>query len=337
MEENKKAAIEKIYLLAKQDVEFNEELRKKLGITSSASSAIIDDERLIQIYEYCIEDILRKQAENYYDVFKNASFKDNLVSDYIRMERFRRRNEFGDYALALYQQIETILNAIFMQPDFKKIINKMWRMVFYKYFDRNKNKHIEWTISAIIFGKDTEENQWNTEGIDRSENDKLTTRDKIRIVLFYFKYFVNSKYDGENGCYISSYNYNEYKIIFDSLWDIYSCRNTNHRNPEQEESEKVKAIMQKSSYSYFQFNWALTEFVWLTSNYVNTIESIASRIPQERKAVITQLLSTLAFVKIEGDSQPTKIPDNLLKKLKNSQINDEIVLIVNSGEICDIK
>jgi hypothetical protein len=40
---------------------------------------------------------------------------------------------------------------------------------------------------------------------------------------------------------------------------------------------------------------------------------------------------------MEGDSQPTKIPDNLLKKLKNNQINDEIIVIVNSGEICDIK
>ena len=337
MEENKKAAIEKIYQLTKQDAEFNDELRKKLGITSVANSALIDDERLSQIYEYCIEDILRKQADNFYDVFKNSAFKDNLVSDYIRMERFRRRNEFGDYALALYQQIETILNAIFMRPDFKEIINKMWRIVFYKYFDKNKNKNIEWTIGDIIFGKDTEENQWNTKGIKRSENDELTTRDKIRIVLFYFKYFASSKYDSGNGCYISCYNYNEYKIIFDSLWDIYSCRNTNHRNPEQEESEKVKTIMQKSSYSYFQFNWALTEFVWLTSNYVNTIESIACLIPQEHKAVITQLLSTLAFAKIEGDSQPTKVPDNLIKKLKNNQINDEIIVIVNSGEICDIR
>lgn len=65
MEDNKKAAIEKIYLLTKQDVEFNEELRKKLGIASSASSALIDDERLNQIYEYCIEKIIRKQAEDF--------------------------------------------------------------------------------------------------------------------------------------------------------------------------------------------------------------------------------------------------------------------------------
>ena len=57
MEDNKKAAIGKIYLLTKQDGEFNEELRKKLGTASSASSALIDDDRLNQIYEYCIEEI----------------------------------------------------------------------------------------------------------------------------------------------------------------------------------------------------------------------------------------------------------------------------------------
>lgn len=336
MEDNKKATIEKILLLTKQDAEFKEELRKKLGITSVANSAISDDERLNQIYEYCIEDILRKQADNFYDVFKEVSFKDNLVSDYIRMERFRRRNEFGDYALALYQQIETILNAIFMVPGFKEIINYMWNKSFYKYVDKS-NRRIVRTIGSIVFGVDTSEKKWNSEGIERAKNDKLTARDKFKIVLFYFKYFANAKYDSENSCYISNYNYNEYNLLFNSLWDIYSCRNTNHRNPEQNENEKVQSIMQNASFSYFQFNWTLTEFVWLTKNYINTIDSIASKIPQERKAVITQLLGTLAYVRMEGESQPTKIPDYLLKKLKNNHINDEILVVVNSEEICDIK
>ena len=84
MEENKKAAIEKIYLLTKQDVEFNEELRKKLGITSSASSAFIDDERLNQIYEYCIEKIIRKQAEDFYKDFPITTIVSTLIDDYVR-------------------------------------------------------------------------------------------------------------------------------------------------------------------------------------------------------------------------------------------------------------
>lgn len=112
MEDNKKAAIEKIYLLTKQDVEFNEELRKKLGIASSASSALIDDERLNQIYEYCIEKIIRKQAEDFYKDFPITSIVSTLIDDYVRMESFRRKDNFGDFCLALYQQIENITNKI---------------------------------------------------------------------------------------------------------------------------------------------------------------------------------------------------------------------------------
>ena len=94
--------------LTKQDVEFNEELRKKLGITSSASSALIDDDRLNQIYEYCIEKIIRKQAEDFYKDFPITAIVSTLIDDYVRMESFRRKDSFGDFCLALYQQIECV-------------------------------------------------------------------------------------------------------------------------------------------------------------------------------------------------------------------------------------
>lgn len=337
MEENKKVAIEKIYQLTKQDAEFNEELRKKLGITSVANSAVIDDERLNQIYEYCIEKILRKQAENFYELFDNETTKEQLVHDYIRMESFRRKNEFGDYALALYQQIETILNTIFGEPDFKDTINATFQEVFFKYSDKNK-RIVEWTIASIVFGTDTEEKKWFTEGMDRLEKDKLNARDKMRIVLFYFKYYANSDYDIENKNYKSSYNYNDFKTITDALWKIYSCRNTNHRSAGQNENEIVNKILQESSYSYFHFNWILTEFVWLTKDYKKTIAEIKEKAPLKYKAIITQLLSTgkLAFVKIENESQPTRVPDNLLKKMKHLKIGDSIIVIKKGDEIIDI-
>lgn len=337
MEENKKAAIEKIYLLTKQDAEFNEELRKKLGITSVANSAVIDDERLNQIYEYCIEDILRKQASNFYEPFSNNAIRNSLVNDYIRMERSRRKNDFGDYALALYQQIEIILNAIFCVSSFKETINKTWSDVFYKYYDKVKSKTVERTIGSIIFGTDTSEVKYLSEGIERANKDKSNARDKIRIVLFFFKYYANSKFDVENGAYTSGYNYNEYTQAFELLWDIYSCRNTNHRNPELGENEKVKAIMQASSYSYFKFNWALTEFAWLTKDYNRTIELIINNKPIEENAIITQLAGSIAFVKIAEDDQPTRVPDRLINKMKGMQIGDKIVVIVYEGNICNIR
>ena len=108
MEDNKKAAIEKILLLSKQDKEFNEELRKRVDITPVANSAIMDDERLNQIYEYCIEKIIQNQAEEFYKDFPIPTLIPTLVKDYVRMESFRRKDSFGDFCLALYQQIECV-------------------------------------------------------------------------------------------------------------------------------------------------------------------------------------------------------------------------------------
>ena len=213
----------------------------------------------------------------------------------------------------------------------------MWNVVVYKYQDSKSKNNVEWTISSIIFGTDTEDKKWYSEGIKRAEDDKLNVRDKIRIVLFYFKFFANSKYNIESNSYISSYNYNVFKSFFDTLWDIYSCRNTNHRNPEQNENETVRTILQNTTYYYFQFNWILTEFIWLTQDYISTIETIKKSIPKERKAIVTQILPTIAYAKMEGDLQPTRIPDNMLKKMKGVQIDDQVVLIVMNDTICDIK
>ena len=125
MEENKKTAIEKIYLLTKQDAEFNEELRKKLGLTSVANSAVIDDNRLDQIYEYCIEKIIRKQAEEFYNDFPIAEIREQLQSDFIKMEMFRRKNNFDDFCLSLYQQIENMTNYVCDDSVFNEVVQKM--------------------------------------------------------------------------------------------------------------------------------------------------------------------------------------------------------------------
>lgn len=54
MDEKLKSTIDKIVQLSKQNPEFDAELRKRLEITSSAKS-VYDEERIAQIYEYCIE------------------------------------------------------------------------------------------------------------------------------------------------------------------------------------------------------------------------------------------------------------------------------------------
>ena len=68
MDEKLKSTIDKIVQLSKQNPEFDAELRKRLEITSSAKS-VYDEERIAQIYEYCIEKVIRSQAIDFYKDF----------------------------------------------------------------------------------------------------------------------------------------------------------------------------------------------------------------------------------------------------------------------------
>ena len=52
MDEKTKSTLEKIIQLTQQNTEFDAELRKRLNV-ASANSAILDDARIEQIYEYC--------------------------------------------------------------------------------------------------------------------------------------------------------------------------------------------------------------------------------------------------------------------------------------------
>ena len=110
MDEKIKSTLNKIFQLTQQNTEFDTELRKKLVLFPSANSVIIDDERLNQIYEYCIEKVARKQGEEFYSSFPIPSITSSLIDDYVRMEYFKRKDNFQDFCLALYQQIECIIN-----------------------------------------------------------------------------------------------------------------------------------------------------------------------------------------------------------------------------------
>ena len=101
MDEKIKSTLNKIFQLTQQNTEFDTELRKRLSV-APAKSAILDDERIEQIYEYCIEKIIRKQAKEFYADFPIKSIVPILEEDFIRMESFRRKDNFGDFCLSLY-------------------------------------------------------------------------------------------------------------------------------------------------------------------------------------------------------------------------------------------
>ena len=58
------STINKITRLTQQNAEFDMELRKQLNV-ASANSVLSDDERINEIYEYCIEKIITPQANEF--------------------------------------------------------------------------------------------------------------------------------------------------------------------------------------------------------------------------------------------------------------------------------
>lgn len=64
MEDKLQSTIEKIVQLSKQNAEFNLELRKRLDM-SSANCVPIDDDRIDQIYEYCIEKLFANRHKSF--------------------------------------------------------------------------------------------------------------------------------------------------------------------------------------------------------------------------------------------------------------------------------
>lgn len=251
MDDKLTSTIDKITRLTQQNAEFDMELRKQLNV-ASANSVLSEDERINQIYEYCIEEIIRKQANEFYTDFPLQSIKDTLIGDFIRMESFRRKDNFGDFCLSLYQQIECITNKLCEKKDLSDITEKMWGQPAYLKIEKDKEPSIysrsgDYTIASLLFGK--------TNAFEKSRKSLQAQYaiDKIRTIVYFLGYKAKMK----------NSDFDSFLEITSLLNDIYQCRNMNHRGNTQNQWEKDtydKIIPLKSLY-YFKFLGVLAQYV----------------------------------------------------------------------------
>ena len=216
------STIDKITRLTQQNAEFDMELRKRLNV-ASANSVLLGDERINQIYEYCIEEIIRKQAEEFYKDFPLQSIKDTLIGDFIRMESFRRKDNFRDFCLALYQQIEYMTNKLCEEgSDLSYIAEKMWGCPAY-----------------LSKGKS-------------SIGDRYAI-DKINTIVYFLGYKAMLKFSDNT-------SFREIKYL---LKGIYQCRNMNHRGSSQSQwqNDIIAKIIPLESLYYFKFLGVLAQYV----------------------------------------------------------------------------
>ena len=243
------STIDKITRLTQQNAEFDMELRKQLNV-ASANSVLSEDERINQIYEYCIEEIIRKQANEFYTDFPLQSIKDTLIGDFIRMESFRRKDNFGDFCLSLYQQIECITNKLCEKKDLSDITEKMWGQPAYLKIEKDKEPSIysrsgDYTIASLLFGK--------TNAFEKSRKSLQAQYaiDKIRTIVYFLGYKAKMK----------NSDFDSFLEITSLLNDIYQCRNMNHRGNTQNQWDTYDKIIPLKSLYYFKFLGVLAQYV----------------------------------------------------------------------------
>lgn len=278
MDEKLQTVLNKIVRLCSQNPEFDMKLRKQLRV-ASANFGLLDDERINQIYEYCIEEVIRQQATEFYADFPLFTIKDDLIEDFVQMEFFRRKDNFGDFCLALYQQIECMTNTILSDERLSDITKSMWELPAYLNTKECKNPSIfvrsyrsygsDYTIAKLLFPYENKQSG-NSNASEKIAIplQKQSAKDKMRIIVYFLGYKAMMK----------SSDYDSFKEVTSLLKDIYQCRNMNHRgnSPSPEIQDRILPL--KSLY-YFKFLGVLAQYVEYIKEGYDYLPTIYAELP----------------------------------------------------------
>jgi len=232
-----------------------DEILKIIGETSPVEE--IAKHSVIQnIHEYCVEQKIEKQATEFYNSFPIQEIKDQLIQDYKKMEHERRRDDFENFCLCMYQQIENITNFLF-----EKNIESVWnaeknKIAVKSFFDITQRKYVlpntgGTSLEQLVF-----------QGTDTS---KWYANRKFRAVLYFFYFKKNVTRDDY-----------EFNSIYFTHEEIYQMRNQNHRgsNPTPYQQKTLDKIKGNESRFYFKFYGFLQDFVnQIESSYSTTSNS----------------------------------------------------------------
>ena len=223
-----------------------DEILKIIGETSPVEE--IAKHSVIQnIHEYCVEQKIEKQATEFYNSFPIQEIKDQLIQDYKKMEHERRRDDFENFCLCLYQQIENITNCLFETGVVSTWNNVKHNIAIKSFYDRNQKQYVLPTnggtsIEKLVFQ--------NTNPID--DLSKWQANRKFRAILYFF--YFNKE--------VTRDDY-EFNSIYFTHEEIYQMRNQNHRGSKPSEYQKktLNKIQGNESKYYFKFYGFLQDFI----------------------------------------------------------------------------
>ena len=197
------------------------------------------------IYEIAVRDKMRVQAASFYESFRIIEIKDSLIYDFVRMEHYRRNDDFENFCLALHQQIENIVNYLCENDKYFQIQISMDKDKFVYEFKPKQHKLWELILSTF-------KNEEDAIKLFNQELLKWEYKLKLKAVLYYYNFKQDVKY-----------KYNEFIAMFKALDEIYQSRNLNHRGGFQYDNQKeiTNKILDNQHRNYLKFLGILERFV----------------------------------------------------------------------------
>lgn len=197
------------------------------------------DARISDIHEQCIESILQEQAREFYKDFVIEPIRSQLIADFVKMEHWRRRNNIGEFGLAVYQQIECVINWLgrdnILSEVFRTMMDALCYVDGYNPTVSNRYEKSTYTIAQLLFmhdaptkSKEILSQQW--------------TLDKFKAI----NYFVCHQ-----GC-LTNFQFKQFVDENNLFSEIYALRNLNHRGNDltDKEKDRLKNVETNSSRAF---------------------------------------------------------------------------------------
>jgi hypothetical protein len=208
------------------------------------------DARISDIHEQCIESILIEQATEFYKDFVIPEIRPQLTSDFVKMEHWRRRNNIHEYCVALFQQVECVINCISRNNSLCDVyISMMDCLCYVDAFSpsvNNRNLKSTYTVAQLLFMHDAPVKS-------KEILPFLWTLDKFKVI----NYFVCHQ------ARLTNYQFDEFVAENKIFGELYAMRNRVHRGnePTDKEIERTKSVEKNPSRSFLLFSSFLCWFV----------------------------------------------------------------------------
>ena len=221
---------------------FAKELYKLLAPASDA--------RISDIHEQCIESILTQQANEFYKDFVIADLRPQLIADFIKMEHWRRRNNIYEFSLAIYQQVECIVNYISRNNTLCEVFHTMMDCLCfvdaYPPTVDNRNPKSSYTVAQLLF-----------------MHDAPTKSKEILPSLWAYDKFKAINYFVCHQTMLTNYQFDQFVGENRIFGELYALRNRVHRGNDltEKEIERTKQVEINPSRGFLTLTAFLTWFI----------------------------------------------------------------------------